>query len=208
MRFHTALQPDLVLSDALGDPMPKNAKGVEFSDRDVERIFASLPKSSETKGIEALTSILRYWTYADLPDHLSRVSLQSNWRQSTKDLEKVEKLAQNLEQAIKVLDGFSRTRLEMVIASGDPQSISIVKRDKHLEAQHRIDDGLTFLNIISRLSATSKRGRPRNIAAYLIVLDVLPFMNGLQAKRRPAMSIERQAKRPDISGDFFRRCGR
>jgi hypothetical protein len=174
---------------------------IEFSDQEVERIFDSLPKGSGTNR-ESLAFILRSWARTDLMEHLSRASLKADWKQSTTDLKEVEKLAQELAKAIKKFGKYSRTqvgknsriqegnysraRMVAVIASGDPQTIAGIAETNYLQAERDLKAGLKFLDKISRLTTTFKRGRPRNLVADLVVLDaadIYKWFTGKEASR-------------------------
>jgi hypothetical protein len=159
---------------------------VDFSDEDIGRIIAALPPGVKNGRVEALGYILREWGCIELPDHLSRASLPSEWKQSSKALMKVEKHAEKLRGAIQELDEYSRSRITLALASGDPQNFPSIGRDEKAHVQHRLDEGLKFLNAISNLVSDAKRGHPRNIAAYLVVLDaaaIYEWSTGRKATR-------------------------
>jgi hypothetical protein len=170
--------------------MPRNPKGIRFSANEVELIYNSLPSSSKTKGIEALNFVLHYWACNDLREHLSRPALASDWKQSTRDLKIVEKLGQELFKVIEKLGCYSRTRMVLVVASGNPQRIAAVDRDKHLQAEQYIANGLTFLRTMSRLTTTDKRGRPRNLVAYLVIRDAAAIYEWYTGKK-PSRVVDR-----------------
>ncbi|MSP75909.1 MAG: hypothetical protein EXR12_07210 [Rhodospirillaceae bacterium] len=166
--------------------MPIYPDRVDFSDEDVARIVAALPQGANYGREEKLGYILRDWGRNDLPDHLSRATLPSKWAKSSKALTKVEKLAKELRGAIQELDEYSHTRMKLAIASGDPHKLLSIGRDEKVQVQHRFDEGLKFLNAISNLASDAKRGHPRNIAAYLVVLDaaaIYEWSTGRKATR-------------------------
>jgi hypothetical protein len=166
--------------------MPVHPHGVNFSDVDIERIVAVLSPWAKNGRVEALGYMLREWGCIDLPDHLSLASLPSEWKQSNKALMKVENHAKKLQGAIQELDEYSRSRMRLALASSDPHNFFNIGRDEKAKVQRQIDEGLNFLNAISRLASNSKRGRPLNITAYLVILDaaaLFEWFTGRKATR-------------------------
>ena len=174
---------------------------VDFSDEDVGRIVAALPQSAKKDRLEALGYILRDWGCNDLPDHLSRATLPSKWAKSSKALRKVEKLAKELRGAIKKLDEYTRTRMTLALASGDPHKFPSIGRDEKAQVQHRLDEGLNFLNAISSLASNSKSGRPRNITNYLVILDAAAIYEWL-TDRKATRVVDRATHKE--TGPFWR----
>jgi hypothetical protein len=162
-----------------------------FSDEDISRIAGSLPASSKPERVQALGTILREWSRTDLPDHLSRGSLASKWKQSSEKLMKVERYARKLLQEIEALDDYSRFRIRHAMESVDQQQPSSTGRAGEDQAQIRVDDELAFLRTLSTLTSKAKRGQPRNISAYLVMLDAAAIYEWASGKKA-TRNVDRQ----------------
>jgi hypothetical protein len=162
----------------------------KFSDEDVKRIASSLPASSEPPRVLALGYILREWSRTELPDHLSRKSLRLEWKQTNQTLMKIEKHAQVLLQEIEALDGYSYILTTLSSARFRQHQPTSTGRDEEGRAEMRVDEGLTFLRTLSTLTSKAKRGQPRNITAYLVMLDAAAIYEWVSG-RKPTREVDR-----------------
>ena len=163
---------------------------VEFTDREVRLITASLNGHIDERGRELLPVVLREWAATDLREHL----LQEPREPITRRIEHFDLLAQHLDEAadlLALLDERGRIALKLVL-EGFPKFDAADLQE--------VDGAMSFSQLdperLRRLAAAAReatsfwkrgRGRPRNVTRYRILLDLAAIYEwavGCKAHRR------------------------
>jgi hypothetical protein len=161
----------------------------EFTDRDVHLIKQSLPGTVDPTRLEKLPRILREWSHVELREHLSREPRAID-RDRRNRLKLVGKRASELLQALDALDEDDRFGIVLQMAGAWQPHLVHVSQDKLAMVKHRLEEEPDFLSklMIAAPSLTSEpgRGRPRNIIAYLVMMDlaaIFKWLTGSEARR-------------------------
>ncbi len=162
--------------------MATSATAPKFEDRDIELIAASLPDWADQHRRELLPRILREWSRTDLKHHLSRESrMIIRVREMQQKL--VGKCARALLQALDGLDDRGRTQIALAMVRVQPPTAWSMDEIKLAGADKRLYDERDFLARLvaaaPRATLTQGRGRPRNIAACLIMQDAAAIFEWL-----------------------------
>jgi hypothetical protein len=186
--------------------------GPIFNECAVKQIRASLPKGIDQRRLDLLPLILDEWSRTDLREHLSRES-RATVRARYEQLSKIGTSANDLRQALERIDqrGMSWIALEMAREDGNP--LSSVSREKVAEMKERLKDEGDFLGKLAAKTvrlieeqdeSLSRRGQPRNIRAYLVMLDLAAIFEWLTGGKA-ARGVDRIDHTE--SGPFWRFAG-
>ena len=167
----------------------------KFNERAVKQIRASLPKGIDQRRLELLPLVLDEWSRTDLREHLSRDTREVS-RKRYAQLTKVGKRAKDLRQALEATDqrGMSWIAQEIGREEGSPPFS--VSRERFAEMKERLRQEDDFLRKLAAATQTlieegkRKRGQPRNIRAYLVMLDLAAIFE-LLTDRKAARGVDR-----------------
>jgi hypothetical protein len=146
----------------------------EFTGDDIRRIDAWLPEVEvDPRRRKLLPQILREWAMVDIREHFA-------WEPATAArarrvrLAQLGKFADCLLEELDALDKRDRWTLAGQIGAAEGQEIIEAIFDEKNE--ERLADARNFIAILAaaakRPLRESRPGRPRNIAAYLVVMDI------------------------------------
>ena len=175
---------------------------VEFSDREIKLIKRSLPNAIPARKLRLLPLILRAWGRSVLPEHLFDEPI-ATVRKRSKHLQIVAGLATELSSALQVVksngDQFLIIR-EMPSASGTPIQTGARKGLANRIAQERAFLAELALAANSLASSKKGRGRPHNIPASLVIMDIAAIFTWLTGR-----AATRQVSRDngDPAGPFW-----
>jgi hypothetical protein len=151
-----------------------------------EALVRILPKPLPQHRRELLPRILEEWGRGDLREHLSRES-RAMIRERINRLEKVKASARQLSDALDKLDECDQTTIliEMIIAEG--KRFNDVSRNEFSLRQARLSQAFDYLGKLRAIAPKeywqSSPGRPRNIAAYLVLQDIAAIFEWLTHTR-------------------------
>jgi hypothetical protein len=161
----------------------------------INRITASLPAGISQHRLRLLPRILGEWSRTDLREHLSREP-RATVRKRYEQLTKVGKCANHLRQALDATDERGWFWIAHEIAcENQPFSAS---REKVSEMNERLTEEGEFLlklaaatvRLIEELDESLSGRRPRNIPAYLVMLDLAAIFEWL-TDRKAARGVDR-----------------
>jgi len=159
-----------------------------FSEHAVELIKASLPGGIDQRRLDLLPLILNEWSRTDLREHLSRDTPAAS-RKRFAQLTKVGKCATHLRQALEALDQRGWVWIAQEIGREDGSPLWSVTREGLSEMKERLKQQDDFLKrieaAIPRLLEEDKQesGHPRNIRAYLVVMDLVAIFEWLTGRK-------------------------
>ncbi len=179
------------LSDVRLGPMSiKLAVPVILTDRDVALIVKALTVESNPLRLSLLPEVLREWAEVDLVEYASaeasRASIPAQIVRYARVLDGAKELIDALD-AVTEADDLVLIGLEM----GRAQE-AIPKREQREHFGQKLKEHHTFLrHLIVAVESLQKRqkkgrGRPRNIAAYRVLLDIaaiFKWLTGLEPNR-------------------------
>jgi hypothetical protein len=161
----------------------------EFTDHSLHLIADSLPPKVNPKRLDLLSRIFREWAQIDLPEHLSR---EANGRRRKRigTLRSIDNYASKLLRALSELE---QAKEECWIAYG----LGVVRerplnRTEAADLENQFRQGCEFLKNLSSGAAAAANslhvdcGRPRNLAAYLVLRDIasiFQWVTGTEASR-------------------------
>ena len=166
-----------------------------FSEHAVELIKASLPGGIDQRRLDLLPLILNEWSRTDLREHLSRDTPAAS-RKRFAQLTNVGKYATHLRQALEAIDQPGKSWIAYEIGREEGSPPFSVSRERHAEMKERLRQEDDFLRKFAAATLTlieeDKRGRgqPRNIRAYLVMLDLAAIFE-LLTDRKAARGIDR-----------------
>ena len=178
-------------------------KHFRFLDREVANIAGAAPANSIPSRLKLLPQILDHWALYDLSSHLSRET-GSEIASRRLRFDAVVRDACDLKTALKNLRG--RDKGELALRTlGWPRRDALVdlKASEILAAEKEL---AALINSVGKLSSATlddvskKRGRPANLTAYLVMLDVqaiYEYLTGQRATRRV-----RNQHHPDKGKDY------
>jgi hypothetical protein len=175
----------------------------QFDERAVELIKASLPAGIDQRRLDLLPLVLNEWSRTDLREHVSlegRATVRTRYDR----LKKVGDCATLLRQALEAIDQRGRSWIVQEIAREEGSTFFSVSREKFTDMRERVNQEYDFLRKLTaatmrrlkqeddflrklttatlRLSEEDeerKRGHPRNIPAYLVMLDLAAIFEWL-----------------------------
>jgi hypothetical protein len=175
-----------------------------FSDAALKSIANSLPEPLNDRRQKLLRQILREWCRTDLREHLSR-DPRATVRSRISSIEKLRAAARN---SIKALDRIDQRDLIAVIMQvievegGRWEHLGATELAKRRAEMSEVRDFLVKLaSMESRQFFNVKRGQPRNLASYLVLLDAAAIFEWYTG-RRPARGVDRIWS--NESGPFLR----
>jgi hypothetical protein len=156
-----------------------------FNECAVKQICASLPKGIDQRRLDLLPQILDEWRRTELREHLSLES-PATLRERYDQLTKIGKCANDLWQALEAIDQSGKFWIAHEIGREEAHEIGreegsppfSVSRERNAKMEERLRQGDDFLRKLAASTQTlieeNKRGRgqPRNILAYLVMLDL------------------------------------
>jgi hypothetical protein len=165
----------------------------KFNERAVKQIRASLPAGIDQRRLDLLPLILDEWSRTDLREHLSRES-RATVRERYDQLAKIGKCANDLRQALEEIDQRGMSWIAQEMAREDANALFGVGHEKLIEMKERLKDEGHFLRklaaakvrLIEELDESLSQGRPRNIRAYLVMMDtaaIYEWLTGMKATR-------------------------
>jgi hypothetical protein len=160
----------------------------QFDERAVEQIRASLPKGIDQRRLDLLPRVLNEWSRTDLREHLSRES-RATVRERYDQLSKIGTRANDLWQALEAIDQRGKSWIAQEI--GREEGTPLVSRERVAEMKERLKDEDDFLRklaaatarLIDELDESLSRRRPRNIRAYLVMMDVAAIFEWLTDRK-------------------------
>jgi hypothetical protein len=167
----------------------------QFDERAVEQIRASLPKGIDQRRLDLLPQILDEWIRTELREHLSlesRATLQERYDRLTK----IGKCANDLRQALEAIDQRGKFWIAQVMAREEESTPFSVSRERLAEMEERLRQEDDFLRKLAAAPLTlieedrRGRGQPRNIRAYLVMLDLAAIFE-LLTERKAARGVDR-----------------
>jgi hypothetical protein len=167
----------------------------QFDERAVEQIRASLPKGIDQRRLDLLPRVLNEWSRTDLREHFSRETRATS-RKRYAQLPKVGNCATSLRQALEALDPPGQAWIAQEIGREEGAPLFSVSRERVAEMKERLKDEDDFLRKLAAATQTlieeDKRGRgqPRNIRAYLVMLDLAAIFE-LLTDRKAARGVDR-----------------
>jgi hypothetical protein len=171
-------------------PVMKRNAAPEFLPTNLREIVESLPTPRSKRHSDLLPQVLREWRN-ELQEHLSRESVATT-RHRLQDLESVKTKAGQLLKALDAIDQHgrlsivlemveNRRRLDSVTRSFDTRARDFSDQNKRLKEQR---DYLAELAAISpKRYWNTGRGRPRNLAAYLVLQDAAAIYEWFSGKK-------------------------
>jgi hypothetical protein len=182
----------------------RNGRSDLFSAQIIKSIAESLPEPVCDRRCELLPQILREWSRNDLKRHLSMDS-RTIIKERIERLELVRECARELSQAFDSIDQTGRNIIvsEMLRAKG--RSLDDTSRSELAELYSRLDQESYFLTELAAIAPKKTRklgsGRPRNYAAYLVLLDAAAIFEWFTGKKAARGVHRRDATE---TGPFFR----
>jgi len=165
----------------------------QFDERAVEQIRASLPKGIDQRRLDLLPRVLNEWSRTDLREHLSRES-RATVRERYDQLSKIGTRANDLRQALEAIDQRGKSWIAQEIGREEGTPLFSVSRERVAEMKERLKDEDDFLRklatatarLIDELDESLSGRRPRNIRAYLVMMDlaaIFEWLTGGKAAR-------------------------
>jgi hypothetical protein len=167
----------------------------QFSEHAVELIKASLPAGIDPRRLELLPLILNEWSRTDLREHLSRES-RKIVRKRYNQLKNIGKYANDLWQELEALDQRGISWIAQEITCEDGNTLFSVSREKLSEMKERLEGDFlrklaaATVRLIEELDESLSGRRPRNIPAYLVMLDLAAIFEWL-TDRKAARGVDR-----------------
>jgi hypothetical protein len=159
-----------------------------FTDRDVSLVCQALPDKVVPARRELMPAVLREWSRNDLREHVSTPLRAPPERR--KRMERIrecaQKLGQELVQALNEVDDLDRCGLADMMVQAAGQT-GIAGRAEFIVLNQRIDEAVGLLNKLAEAADRTwkyDRGGPRNILAYLVIMDIAAMWEWLTM--RPA----------------------
>jgi hypothetical protein len=189
----------------------------QFDERAVELIKASLPAEIDQRRIDLLPLILSEWSVHILPEHLSREG-RATVRTRYDRVKKVGNCATLLRQALEAIDQRGRSWIVREIAREEGSTFFTVSREKFTDMRERLHQEHDFLkkltaatmrrlkqedDFLRKLTAATlrlseederSRGQPRNIRAYLVMMDIAAIFEWL-TDRKATREVDRSNKK-------------
>jgi hypothetical protein len=169
------------------------ADPIEFTDRDVRLIIASLEGKIYARRRELLPMLLQEWAATDLQEHLTRESPE----RIAQRLERLEAIAQHYADAanlVESLDARGLTGLASTMASSpDTVVLDAQRYHKAAEAIRQEPERLRQMAVAARDARRiwkRGRGRPRNLPSYLILRDLAAIYEWL-VRREASRTVSR-----------------
>jgi hypothetical protein len=161
-----------------------------FDERAVEQIRASLPKGIDQRRLDLLPRVLNEWSRTDLREHLSRES-RATVRERYDQLSKIGTRANDLRQALEAIDQRGKSWIAQEIGREEGTPLFSVSRERVAEMKERLKDEDDFLRklsaatvrLIDELDESLSGRRPRNIRAYLVMLDLVAIFEWLTGRK-------------------------
>jgi hypothetical protein len=187
-------------------PVMKRNAAPEFLPTNLREIVESLPTPRSKRHSDLLPQVLREWRN-ELQEHLSRESAATT-RPRLRGLESIKTKAGQLVKALDAIDRDgqlsivcemveNRRRLDSVTRSFNTRARDFSDQNKRLKEQR---DYLAQLAAISpKRYWHTGRGRPRNLAAYLVLRDAAAIYEWFSGKKAARVVSHRKE-----SGPFFR----
>jgi hypothetical protein len=158
-----------------------------FDECAVEQIRASLPK-----GIDQLRLdwVLNEWSRTYLREHLSRES-RATVRERYDQLSKIGTRANDLRQALEAIDQRGKSWIAQEIGREEGIPLFSVSRERVAEMKERLKEEDDFLRklaaatarLIDELDESLGGRRPRNICAYLVMVDLAAIFEWLTGRK-------------------------
>ena len=167
----------------------------QFDELAVERIRASLPKGIDQRRLNLLPRLLNEWSRTDLREHLSREA-RATVRGRYQQLSKIGSRAHDLREALEAIDQPGMSWIAQEIGREEGSPLFSVTRETLSEMKLRLKQQDDFLKKIEaailRLLEEDKQGpgQPRNIVAYLVMLDLAAIFEWL-THRKAARGVDR-----------------
>ncbi len=152
-----------------------SAPPFNFSKDDLETVVTSLPTRVDPGRLRLLGPLLRDWARNELPSYLELRSRSAS-RTERVELQAVSKRARLLREAIRRADHFWIVRSLIEVKDGR------VPRDLLDRLDREYVDLIRFLEAIEKLPDKlwpRRRGRARNVSAYLIISDIAAIFEWL-----------------------------
>src|SRR5262249_38218005 len=142
--------------------------------RVAEALERTWPKALPRQRCELLLRILQEWGRTDLRQHLSRES-RAILRKRISRQEKVAASARQLSDWLKKIDKRDQTAILLQMVSAEGRRRDDVSRTEFSDRQARLREEANYLAKLGAIKPKGfwrvPRGRPRNIAALLVLLD-------------------------------------
>lgn len=158
-----------------------------FDERAIEQIRASLPKGIDQRRLDLLPRVLNEWSRTALREHLSREP-RKIVRKRYKQIKKIGEYANDLWQVLEAIDQRGMSWIAQEIGREEGTPLFSVSRERVAEMKERLKDEGDFLRKLAAAKARlideldkslSGGGRPRNIRAYLVMMDIAAIFEWL-----------------------------
>jgi hypothetical protein len=176
-----------------------------LADDTLKAIVGALPPNAVPERLILLLRLLREWADRDLLDHLCR-ERSTTLHARKKRLQAVARSAKNLHEAMANLEDADVFSLVLEIAIRKTGSTLLeVDQSAITEAQEQLTWAKRWLPELADAYGSSQRqarsrGRPRNVASYLVMLDleaIFEFATDTTAERRV-----HGKDHPDYGGEY------
>jgi hypothetical protein len=150
----------------------------------VKKICASLTKGIDQRRLDLLPRILDEWSRTALPEHLS-LEPRATLRERYNKLTKIGKCANDLRQALEAIDQPGKFWIADEIGRQEGILPFSVRRERLAEMEQRLRLEYDFLRKLAAATLTlieqdkPRQGQPRNILAYLVMLDLAAIFEWL-----------------------------
>jgi hypothetical protein len=175
-----------------------------FTDAVLKSIADSLPEPLNDRRRKLLPQVLREWCRTDLREHLSREP-RAAMQARISSIEKLKAPARDLIKGLDRIDQRDRVAviMQMIeVEGGRRESLGATELAKRQAQMSEVRDFLAKLaSMESRKFFNLKRGQPRNLPSYLVLLDAAAIFNWYTGDRA-ARGVDRI--KYIESGPFFR----
>ena len=139
---------------------------------------------------DGIDLLLNEWSRTDLREHLSRES-RATVRERYDQLSKIGTRANDLRQALEAIDQRGKSWIAQEIGREEGTPLFSVSRERVAEMKERLKDEDDFLRklatatarLIDELDESLGGRRPRNICAYLVIVDLAAIFEWLTGRK-------------------------
>ena len=171
-------------------PVMKRNAAPEFLATNLREIVESLPTPQSKRHRDLLPQVLREWRN-ELQEHLSRESVATT-RHRLQDLESVKTKAGQLLKALDAIDQHGQLSIVREMVENRRRLDSVTPQLQYARAHFsdqnkRLKEGRDYLAQLAAISPkrywNTGRGRPRNLAAYLVLQDAAAIYEWFSGKK-------------------------
>jgi hypothetical protein len=145
---------------------------VQFTEEHIHLIMAKLPVGPNPRRWALGPEILRDWTKVELPQYQEWEADRSKFPERQRQAEGIAKDAKRFLASLEGLDEQMRAQIADRLA----RNADLISKEDRLKVRHRFETELEYLRelvaTMQQLWAPRRRGRPRNIMMYRVILDL------------------------------------